>query len=171
MKYFELVALFQNKHFTGFLTYKSEEAAINYYYENNKLESLGYTSFEYFLDRQNGSDYTRQISVNHRGEFTDAALDYFYSTGGIPKNQTYDFWIQAGIRWLFEKRKISNNWESAIIKYNGQSSYKDSVLNWYNQAKCNDKNGKSYHIRECDKRGASKAKLALIAKRSDCNCK
>jgi hypothetical protein len=47
-----------------------------------------------------------------------SVTEYFQQT--IPaRNFSYDFWIQTGIRWLFEKRKGVSTWEEAIRAYNG----------------------------------------------------
>ncbi len=48
-------------------------------------------------------------------------------------DQTYEFWIRAGIRWLCEKRKEGNfsTWEETVRAYNGSGQrareYRDSV--------------------------------------------
>lgn len=57
----------------------------------------------------------------------------------IRKNFSYDFWIRAGIRWIFEKRlsgKLSS-WAAAIKAYNGggqaAENYKNRVVSRYSK--------------------------------------
>lgn len=54
------------------------------------------------------------------------------------QNLDYDFWIQAAIRWLFEKRSHTKNWEEAIRAYNGggdqATHYREAVIRRTNDA-------------------------------------
>jgi hypothetical protein len=43
----------------------------------------------------------------------------FLSAGSPPRKDDYRFWIQTGIRWLFEKRQTTSNWSDAVRAYNG----------------------------------------------------
>lgn len=60
--------------------------------------------------------------------FAEAVADFFTSTSP-PRHLDYDFWIRTAVRWLFEKRQISDSWAEALYNYNGGSGdYRDEVL-------------------------------------------
>jgi hypothetical protein len=54
------------------------------------------------------------------------------------RNVDYDFWLRAGIRWLYEKRRAVSSWEEAIRAFNGSGpdarAYRDSVVTRRNSA-------------------------------------
>lgn len=43
----------------------------------------------------------------------------FLGTGPSSRQESYKFWIQTGIRWLYEKRKPLETWSDAVRAYNG----------------------------------------------------
>jgi N-acetyl-anhydromuramyl-L-alanine amidase AmpD/subtilisin family serine protease len=43
----------------------------------------------------------------------------FLSSGTPPRQDSYAFWIQTGIRWIYEKRKSVETWSDAVRAYNG----------------------------------------------------
>jgi hypothetical protein len=53
--------------------------------------------------------------------FQDAVNSFFTApaAGGPARNNDYDFWIRAAVRWLFEKRRSVANWAEAVRAYNG----------------------------------------------------
>jgi hypothetical protein len=51
--------------------------------------------------------------------FGAAVLDYFGDRGGRHRNLSYEFWIRASVRELFDKRKLVSSWEEAARAYNG----------------------------------------------------
>jgi hypothetical protein len=51
--------------------------------------------------------------------FLAAVNDYFGDRHGTHRNLSYDFWIRASIRELFDKRKLVSSWEEAARAYNG----------------------------------------------------
>jgi hypothetical protein len=61
-----------------------------------------------------------------------AAVNAFFAQTATARNLTYDFWIQTGIRWLFEKRKGVSDWAAAVKAYNGSGgaadAYKTNVI-------------------------------------------
>lgn len=51
--------------------------------------------------------------------FFAAVNDYFGDRGGKHRNLSYDFWVRASVRELFDKRKVVSSWEEAARAYNG----------------------------------------------------
>ena len=60
-----------------------------------------------------------------------AAIQDFFDRPKSDRNYDYDFWIQAMVRWLFEKRKHVSNWTEAVRAFNGVGpaarKYRDEV--------------------------------------------
>lgn len=81
--------------------------------------------------------------------FADAVAEYF-GTGSSAKNMSYDFWIRASIRELFEKRKLVSTWEEAARAYNGAGPaarrYRDQVIQRMNAAKAAQKGRKEFVV-------------------------
>lgn len=67
------------------------------------------------------------------------ATSAFFKQTNPPRNMTYDFWIQTGVRWLFEKRESVSSWDAAITAYNGSGpdavAYKNKVKSIAKDAK------------------------------------
>lgn len=51
-------------------------------------------------------------------KYWDVVVEFLEA--GTPKRKyDYSFWIRAGVRWLFEKRKEASTWSDAVRAYNG----------------------------------------------------
>lgn len=89
------------------------------------LEPLSHQNWEVFL-------WSYKAPGQPTG-FADAVQELFASaTPGQPAlNLDYDFWIQAAVRWIFEKRRSVSSWAEAIRAYNGSGiaaeHYRDAV--------------------------------------------
>lgn len=62
--------------------------------------------------------------------FIQAWKEFNSEPSGKDRNQSYSFWVRAGIRWLFEKRSSVNNWEEAIKAYNGSGDKANNYKNY-----------------------------------------
>jgi hypothetical protein len=66
------------------------------------------------------------------------AVTKFTEQASPLRNETYDYWIQTGVRWLFEKHKNSSSWSDAVIAYNGSGTdavnYKNTVYKYMKDA-------------------------------------
>ena len=79
-----------------------------------------------------------------------AAVNHYFGTGVSAKNLSYDFWIRASIRELFDKRQHVSTWEEAARAYNGGGPaarrYRDQVLDRMAKAKAAQKAGKEFVV-------------------------
>lgn len=89
------------------------------------LEPLSHQNWEVFL-------WSYKAPGQATG-FGDAVQELFGTAApGQPSlNLDYDFWIQAAVRWIFEKRSGVSSWAEAIRAYNGSGvaaqHYRDAV--------------------------------------------
>lgn len=69
--------------------------------------------------------------------FYNAWLEFNKQPEDKERVNDYDFWIRAGIRWVFKKREKVTSWEDAIKAYNGtdNAQYKKDVVDRSNSAK------------------------------------
>ena len=71
------------------------------------------------------------VAAGETQGFQDAVNDFYATAGGGMRDTSYDFWIQAAVRWLFEKRRTVSSWAEAIRAYNGSGArarhYRDAV--------------------------------------------
>ena len=82
--------------------------------------------------------------------FYAAVVDYFGDRRGTHRNLSYDFWIRASIRELFDKRKLVSSWEEAARAYNGAGPaarrYKAAVIGRMRAAKAAVKAGRPFVV-------------------------
>lgn len=82
--------------------------------------------------------------------FGAAVTDYFGDRGGSHRNLSYEFWIRASIRELFDKRRLVSSWPEAARAYNGTGPaarrYKAAVTARMAAAKAAAKAGKPFVV-------------------------
>jgi len=107
-----------------------------------KLEELSEASWEAFLWQYRAPGQSQGLA--------EAVDDFFDVAAGVDRNDDYDFWIQATVRWLFLKRKSVSSWEEAARAFNGGGPdarrYKAAVTARMAAAKAAQKKGQRFVV-------------------------
>ena len=127
--------------------YKLDQINTDLYSDKAKRETL------VAKGKLNASEQAELAAIDARvKEGTRISWDWYYWTDvnfnnawnefrtktTVHRDQSYDFWIQTAVRWMFEKRKNVSSWPEAVRAYNGSGSraerYRDHVVNRKNAA-------------------------------------